>query len=305
MSEITGPAVPAAPASLPAPGPGPVARGRWLRRLAGSRAATLFGAALVLTFLLAALLGPLLAPHSPVAQDLDQVLGPPSASHPLGTDENGIDLASMVLYGARLALLTAGVTVMICLTLGSLIGATAGYFGGWVDEAVMRVVDVLLAFPGILLNLAIVALVQRPSVGFVIFALSVNGWVGYARVARGQTLAVREREYVQAARAAGASFPRILFRHILPSIMGPLIVQATFGFGGIILIEASLSFLGLGPAIPYTWGNLLSQGTTYLWRSSHLAAVPGAAIAIVVLGCNLLGDGLRDHLDPRSRGRRV
>jgi peptide/nickel transport system permease protein len=298
MTETTGPATPAA-----AVGQGLSGRGRWWRRLASSRAATLFGAALVVIFLLAALVGPLLAPHSPVAQDLDQVLAPASASHPLGTDENGSDLLSMVLHGARLALLTAGLTVLLCLTIGSLIGATAGYFGGWVDEVVMRVVDVLLAFPGILLNLAIVALVQRPSVGFVIFALTVNGWVGYARVARGQTLAVREREYVLAARAAGAGFPRILLRHILPSIMGPLIVQATFGFGGIILIEASLSFLGLGPAIPYTWGSLLSQGTTYLWRSAHLAAVPGAAIAIVVLGCNLLGDGLRDHLDPRSRGR--
>ncbi len=272
-----------------------------LRFLMRSRAATLVGAVCVIVFLAAALIGPFLAQHSPMAQDLDLVLAPPSASHPLGTDENGSDLMAMLLHGARLALLTAGVTVLTCLVIGSIIGASAGYLGGMVDEVVMRIVDVLLSFPGILLNLAIVALVQKPSVGFIIFALSINGWVGYARVARGQTLAVREREYVLAARAAGASFPRILFRHILPSIVGPLIIQATFGFGGVILVEASLSFLGLGPAVPYTWGSMLAQGTTYLWRSLHLAAVPGVAIAVVVLGCNLLGDGLRDHLDPRSR----
>jgi peptide/nickel transport system permease protein len=276
---------------------------RALRRILRARAATLAGAVFLSLFLLAALLGPLFAPHSPVSQDLDRVLASPGGVYPLGTDENGSDLFSMVLYGARLALLTAGATVTICLVIGTILGATAGYLGGWLDEALMRLVDVLLSFPGILLNLAIVALVQRPSVGFIIFALTINGWVGYARVARGQTLAVREREYVLAARAAGAGFGRILFRHIIPSILGPLVVQATFGFGGVILVEASLSFLGLGPAVPYTWGSMLAQGTTYLWRSSHLAAVPGAAIALVVLGCNLLGDGLRDHLDPRSRGR--
>lgn len=276
---------------------------RLLRFMSRGRPGTVLGAWLVLLFLLAALLGPALAPHSPVAQDLDLVLAAPQAGHPLGTDENGSDLLSMLLHGARMALIIAGVTVLLCMSVGAILGATAGYFGGWIDETLMRVVDILLAFPGILLNLAIVALVQRPSVGFIIFALAVNGWVGYARVARGQTLAVREREFVLAARAAGARFPRILFRHILPSILGPLVVQATFGFGGVMLVEASLSFLGLGPAVPYTWGALLSQGTTYLWRSSHLAAIPGAAIAIVVLGCNLLGDGLRDHLDPRSRVR--
>jgi peptide/nickel transport system permease protein len=257
--------------------------------------ATLFG-----LFVAAALLGPLLAPHSPVAQNLDHILAPPGAGHPFGTDENGVDLLSMLLYGARTAFIIAGTTVGLSFVLGTTIGAFAGYVGGWVDEAVMRLVDVLLSFPGILLNLAIVALASRPSVPFVVFALLVNGWVGYARVARGQTLVARERDYVQASRAAGAGLPRILRRHVIPSILGPLVVQATFGFGGVVLVEASLSFLGLGPALPYTWGSLLAQGTTYLWRSTHLAAVPGMAIAIVVLGCNLLGDGLRDRLDPRT-----
>jgi peptide/nickel transport system permease protein len=264
------------------------------------RPAAVVGAALFGLFLLAALVGPWVAPYSPLAHNLDQVLAAPSAAHPFGTDENGADLLSMFLFGARAALLIAGATVAISLTVGTVVGAAAGYLGGWIDETVMRVVDVLLSFPGILLNLAIVALAHQPSTGFIVFALVVNGWVGYARVARGQTLVVREREYVLAARASGAGLPRLLGRHVIPSILGPLIVQATFGFGGVVLVEASLSFLGLGPAIPYTWGALLAQGTTYLWRSTHLAAAPGLAIATVVLGCNLLGDALRDRLDPRG-----
>jgi peptide/nickel transport system permease protein len=267
------------------------------------RPATIVGASLFGLFLLAALLGPALAPQSPLAQNLDQVLTPPNHAHLLGTDENGGDLLSMLLHGARTALLIAGSTVLISLTLGTLLGATAGYVGGWVDEVIMRLVDVLLSFPGILLNLAIVVLARRPSVGFMVFALTVNGWVGYARVARGQTLVAREREFVLAARASGAGLPRLLAKHLIPSILGPLIVQATFGFGGVVLVEASLSFLGLGPAIPYSWGSLLAQGTTYLWRSTHLATVPGLAIATVVLGSNLLGDALRDRLDPRARVR--
>lgn len=265
--------------------------------------AAVVGAVLLTVFLLAAALGPLCARYSPLDQNLDEILASASAGHLLGTDDSGRDLLSMVLHGARLALFTAGVTVAICFAIGCTVGALAGYLGGWIDEGLMRLVDILLSFPGILLNLAVVALVQRPTVGFMIFALAINGWVGYARVARGQTLAVRERDYVQAARAMGAGLPRILFHHILPSILGPLVVQATFAFGGVILVEASLSFLGLGPAVPYTWGALLAQGTTYLWRSLSLAAIPGVAIAIVVLGCNLLGDALRDRLDPRSRIR--
>jgi peptide/nickel transport system permease protein len=272
----------------------------FLRR---SRPATVVGAVFLLVFVAAAIFGVLFSPYDPLAQDLDHVLAPASSAHPLGTDENGSDLLAMVLHGARLALVTAGATVTICFVVGTVLGATAGYLGGWFDELLMRVVDILLSFPGILLNLALVGLVERPSVGFVVLALAVNGWVGYARVARGQALALREREFVQAARASGARLGRILFVHVIPSILGPLVVQATFGFGGVILVEASLSFLGLGPAIPYTWGAMLAQGTTYLWRSAHLAAVPGAAIALVVLGCNLLGDGLRDRLDPRSRSR--
>jgi len=255
-------------------------------------------------FLLTALLGPTLLRISPLAQNLDVVLRAPSSAHWLGTDENGSDLLAMIVSGARLALTLAGTTVLVSFTVGTFLGALAGTVGGWVDEVLMRVVDVLLSFPGILLNLAIVALARRPSSAYIVFALVVNGWVGYARVARAQALVAREREYVIAAWASGAGLVRVLLVHIIPSILGPLIVQATFGFGGVILAEASLSFLGLGPAVPYTWGALLAQGTTYLWRSSHLAAAPGVAIALVVLASNLLGDALRDRLDPR-RGRGV
>jgi len=206
-----------------------------------------------------------------------------------------------MLHGARLAAWISLVVVGISLVVGVAFGTVAGYSGGLLDDAMMRVVDVLLAFPGILLNLALVALVARPGAAHLVFALTVNGWVGYARVARGQVLQLREREFVQAARAIGASPWRVMGRHVAPNILTPLVVQATFGFAGVILVEASLSFLGVGRMAPWSWGSLLAQGTTYLWRTQHLALAPGVAIAAVVLGCNLLGDGLRDHLDPRRR----
>jgi peptide/nickel transport system permease protein len=259
------------------------------------------GAALLGVFFLAALVGPLVAPYGPEVQSLDHLLEGPSRAHWLGTDENGCDLLSALLYGARLAAGISLSVVALCLGIGTALGTVAGYFGGAVDEAIMRVVDVLLAFPGILLNLAIVAIVPSAGVGVFVFALAVNGWVGYARVARGQVLEVREREFVVAARALGASPGRVMLRHVVPNVLSPLIVQATFGFAGVILVEASLSFLGLGRLHPYSWGALLAQGTTYLWRTQHLAMVPGLAIAAVVLGCNLLGDGLRDRLDPKRR----
>ena len=257
------------------------------------------GAILIFAFFLTALLGPWLAPYPPEAQNLQHLLELPSRTHLLGTDENGCDLLSQLLFGARLAAAVSLAIVGLCLVIGTAVGTIAGYFGGAVDEALMRFVDVLLAFPGILLNLAIVAIVPSAGVGVFVFALAVNGWVGYARVARGQVLEVREREFVVAARAIGASPWRVMLRHVVPNILSPLIIQATFGFAGVILVEASLSFLGLGRLHTYSWGSLLAQGTTYLWRTQHLAMAPGLAIAAVVLGCNLLGDGLRDRLDPR------
>ncbi len=261
------------------------------------------GGSMVGLFVLAALVGPFVAPYPADAQQLTEILQTPSRAHWLGTDENGCDVLSQLLYGARLAVLLSVATVVLCLTLGSILGVIAGYFGGLVDEAIMRLVDVLLAFPGILLNLAIVAIVPNASLGVFVFALLINGWVGYARVARAQVLQLREREFVVAARALGLPSLRIMRRHILPLILSPLLVQATFGIGGVILIEASLSFLGIGRLRQHSWGALLAQGTTYIWRSAHLALVPGAAIALVVLGCNLLGDGLRDRYDPKLSRR--
>jgi peptide/nickel transport system permease protein len=257
------------------------------------------GLVLLAIFFFAAVAGPLLAPYGPEAQNLGHLLEKPSHAHLLGTDENGCDLLSQLLWGARLAAGISLTIVALCLVIGIAVGTIAGYFGGTTDELIMRVVDVLLAFPGILLNLAIVAIVPSAGVGVFIFAITINGWVGYARVARGQVLQVREREFVQAARAIGASPWRIMLRHVVPNTLSPLIVQATFGFAGVILVEASLSFLGLGRLHNYSWGSLLAQGTTYLWRTQHLAAAPGVAIALVVLACNLVGDGLRDRFDPR------
>ena len=255
-------------------------------------------------FLLLAIFGPLVAPYPPEMQSLDHLLETPSSAHWFGTDENGCDLLSQLLWGARLACGLSLLVVSLCLVVGTALGVMGGYLGGWVDEVLMRVVDVLLAFPGMLLNMAIVALVPSAGVGMFVFALAINGWVGYARVARGQVLQLREREFVQAARAIGAKPSRVMLRHVAPNILSPLIVQATFGLPGVILIEASLSFLGIGRLRSYSWGALLSQGTTYLWRTSHLALVPGLAIAAVVLAYNLLGDALRDRLDPKRVANR-
>jgi len=262
---------------------------------------TWIGFALIALFVLTAVVGPWLAPYSPLDQNLDHILAGPSAEHWLGTDENGVDLLSQLLHGARLAFMISGVVVLLCAVLGTAIGVVAGYYRGAVDEVLMRTVDILLAFPGILLNITVVALIGQPGVGVMIFALATNGWVGYARLARGQVLSLREREYVMAARALGARPARIMWRHIVPNLMSPVLVQMSFAFGGIILVEASLSFLGLGPQVGYTWGALLDQGTTYLWKTQRLALVPGVAIMIVVLGSNLLGDGLRDRFDPRRK----
>jgi peptide/nickel transport system permease protein len=261
------------------------------------------GVGLLTLFAVAALFGPALAPHAPVGADLDHRMLPPDwtfGGHFLGTDENGVDLLSQLLYGARVAFQVSVLTVMISASVGVALGMLAGYAGGAADEVLMRIVDVLLAFPGLLLNLAIVAVVRQPSVWLVIFALSMNGWVGYARVARGQVLALREREFVEAARAVGAGPARVLFRHLLPNLMAPLLVQVSLGFGGVIATEASLSFLGVGPQLGYSWGALLARGGDQLWRTGRLALIPGVAIAVVVVGCNLVGDALRDRWNPRE-----
>ncbi len=263
------------------------------------------GLVMIGVFVLFGIAGPWLAPYDPELGNLDARFLSPSAAHWLGTDANGVDMLSQLLWGARSALEISIVVVAITSTVGVALGTIAGWFRGAVDEVLMRIVDILMAFPGILLNIAVVATVARPGLGVMIAALCVNGWVSYARVARGEVLALREREYVSAAVALGASHGRIMVRHLLPNILGPAFIQMAFAFGAVIMVEATLSFLGLGPHVSYTWGSMLSQGTTFLWRDGflHYALVPGLCIMWVVLGANLLSDGLRDRFDPRNRGR--
>ncbi len=284
----------ALPISAPVPKPW-----RFTLRTFGGRFG--FGVALLLVF--TALLAPVLAPFSPSAIDLAAELAQPGGAHPLGTAENGIDVLTHVVYGARVSLIVSLFAVLLSAAVGVTLGGIAGYLGGVVDELVMRVVDILLAFPGILLAIFITA-VLGPSLANVVFALTVTGWTGYARLVRAQLLTLRERDYVQAARALGASDRRILFRHLLPNAAGPILIQATFAIPGAILAEASLSFLGLGaPPGTASWGSLVDQGTQYLLVAPHIALFQGIAIAITVLGFNFLGDALRDALDPRRRGR--
>jgi peptide/nickel transport system permease protein len=266
------------------------------------------GAAMLAVFVLVGALGPLVAPHDvgATALDLEGRFAGPSAAHWLGTDSKGLDTLSQLLWGARSALQLSFIVVAISAAIGLAAGSIAGWLGGAVDEVLMRLVDVLMAFPGILLNIAIVALVADPGLPVMIVALCANGWVGYARVARGQALALRERDFIQAAVALGASNRRILARHLVPNLLGPALVQMSFGFGSVILVEAALTFLGLGPQVDYTWGAMLDQARTFLWKTDWVrlyTLVPGLAIMWVVLAANLLGDGLRDRLDPRLRGR--
>ena len=262
------------------------------------------GAAMLVVFVVLGVLGPIVAPYDPSHVELAQRFAPASWSHWLGTDSSGIDTLSQLLWGARSALEISCSVVAISASIGLLLGTLAGWFGRWVDELVMRAVDILMAFPGILLNIAIVATVRRPGLGVVIAALCANGWVSYARVARGQVLGLRDRDYITAALALGASNRRIMLHHLVPNLLGPVFVQMTLGFGAVIAIEASLSFLGLGPQVDYTWGAMLAQGTSFLWKPgfAHYVLVPGLAIAWVTVAVNLLGDGLRDRLDPRAAG---
>lgn len=247
----------------------------------------------------AAVLGPLLSPHDPSAQELARRLEGPSLTHPFGLDELGRDILARILSGARISLMVGIAVVSVSSTLGMLLGSIAGYFGGRIDDVISRVIDVLMAFPGILLAIALVA-VLGPGLGNVVLALSVIGWVGYARLVRGQALRAREFEFVQAARALGAGSARIVLRHVLPTALPAVVVQATLGMAGAIIAEAALSFLGLGvqPPTP-SWGTMLDAGRSHLFDAPHLTIFPGVAIALLVLGFNFLGDGLRDRVDPK------
>jgi peptide/nickel transport system permease protein len=257
------------------------------------------GVVIVALAVFVAIAGPLLTSYDPNAQELARRLEGPSLSHLLGLDELGRDILARILAGARISLLVGLVVVSISSVTGMLFGSVAGYFGGRVDDVISRVVDVLMAFPGILLAIALVA-VLGPSLRNVVLALSVIGWVGFARLVRGQALRARELEFVQAARALGAGSSRIVLRHVLPTAFPSVVVQATLGMAGAIIAEAALSFLGLGvqPPTP-SWGTMLDAGRSHLFDAPHLTIFPGVAIAILVLGFNFLGDGLRDRIDPK------
>ena len=257
---------------------------------------------LLLGFLAFAVFAPFLAPCNPAALDLLHRLAPPSRAHWLGTDELGRDILSRLIYGARLSLTVAISVVALSLTAGIVFGGIAGYYGRALDIAINTFfMNAFLALPGILLAIAFVAFLG-PGLLNLVLALSIGGWVGYARLVRAQVLAVREREFVEAARALGAGDLRIFVRHILPNILQPLIVQAAVGMAGAVLAEATLSFLGLGVPPPAAdWGGMLNDARPFLFDAPHLVVFPAIAVMLCVLSFNFLGDALRDYLDPRTR----
>jgi len=260
------------------------------------------GVILIAIFVVFAVFAPWIAPHDPASIDLPGRLHPPSRAHWFGTDELGRDILSRVIYGARISMMVGSCVVAASLALGLIIGSIAGYYGGGIDRFVnVIVMNAFLSFPGILLAIAFVAF-RGPGIFNLVLALSLGGWVGYARLVRGQVLAAREREFVEAARALGASDLRIIVRHILPNIIQPVIVQAAIGMAGAILAEATMSFLGLGvPPPTASWGTMLNDARAHLFDAPHLVLFPALAVMLAVLSFNFIGDALRDYLDPRSR----
>lgn len=257
--------------------------------------------AVILVFVGSGVLAPWLSPSNFSEIDLPDRLQPPSRTHLMGTDELGRDILSRMLYGGQVSFLVSVMVVSVSLLAGVALGAFSGFTGGWTDEILMRIADILLAFPGILLAIGMMA-VLGPSLRNVVLALALIGWVSYARLARGLTLKLKELDFVSASRSLGASSSWILFRHILPNMIPALIVQASFGFAGAILAEASLSFLGLGVQPPQpSWGSMLNDGKNHLLDAPHLMLFPGIAIFVSVLAFNLLGDAWRDQLDPRFK----
>jgi peptide/nickel transport system permease protein len=273
-----------------------------LRRAARHNVLASIGVALVTVFVVCALFAPWIAPQDPAHIDLPARLAGPSFSHWCGTDELGRDILSRLIYGSRISMLVGSCVVAASLALGLIVGSIAGYYGGRIDRFVNVVVmNAFLSFPGILLAIAFVAF-RGPGIFNLVLALSLGGWVGYARLVRAQVLAAREREFVEAARALGASDLRVIVRHILPNIIQPIIVQAAIGMAGAILAEATMSFLGLGvPPPTASWGTMLNDGRAHLFDAPHLVIFPAMAVMLAVLSFNFIGDALRDFLDPRSR----
>lgn len=263
------------------------------------------GLVTIAVLVLLAVLAPLLTPHDPMKQDLTQVLLPPSSGHLLGTDHLGRDIAARLLYGGRLSLAMGALAVGIGLALGIPLGVASGYYGGMVDMVIQRITDILLSFPTFLLALALVAAL---GVGLqnAILAVGIGTVPAFIRVVRGVVLVIREQPYVEAARSLGLSDAQIIWRHVLANALPPVIVQATLSMGSTILVAAGLGFLGLGVPPPAPeWGSMLGEGKQYIFSASHLATIPGLAIFVAVLAFNLVGDGLRDALDPRLRNVKV
>jgi peptide/nickel transport system permease protein len=263
------------------------------------------GLYLMLALYIATLLGPYLTPYEPnIIENIAATRHlPPSPEHLMGTDKFGRDVLTRVLYGARISLSIGFIAVAISVTLGTAVGAISGYFGGTVDTVLMRFVDTLISFPRLVLLIAVIALFE-PSIFLVVVVLGLTLWPSTARIVRSEVLSLRQREFVQAAYALGLNAPRIIFRHVVPNVMGPVIVAATLGLGNIILIEAGLSFLGMSVQPPTaSWGNMIEDGREFLVQAWWTATFPGLAIVVTVVAFNLIGDGLRDALDPRLRMR--
>ena len=262
------------------------------------------GLVIIVIVFFIAIFAPFLSLYDPGKTDVSLKLKPPSSQHYLGTDQLGRDVFSRMLYGSQISLSVGFVAVGISILIGILVGAMAGYKGGWVDSLLMRFVDIMLSFPSFFLILTVVAIL-RPNIYNVMIVIGITSWEGTARFVRAEFLSLRERDYVQAARALGVKDRRIIFRHILPNALAPVFVTASLGVASAILIEAGLSFLGFGvqPPAP-SWGNILTEGRTYIFDAWWLTVFPGLAILITVLSFNLFGEGLRDAIDPRLRGRR-
>lgn len=268
---------------------------------AKGKALTIMGGSLIGLVTLVAVFAPFLTHFDPTNMVLKDRFLLPSFVHLMGTDQNGIDIFAQIVYGARVSILIALSVVFVSLFIGLIIGSLAGYCGGWVDTFIMRIIDMIYAFPGFLLILTIAAVMQSSSVYHLIFILCLTGWASYARLIRGEILHLKKKDYVLSADALGAGHLRKLVLYIWPNLVGPVMIQASFGMAVTIITESSLSFLGLGvpPSTP-TWGSLLSSGRNFLLEAPYISVFPGLALLVVVLGFNLLGDGLRDLLDPKN-----
>ena len=273
-----------------------------LRRFIPRNMLFFIGFGLVLFMSVCALLAPWISPFDPTALDLQSILSPPSLLHPLGTDSLGRDVLSRLLHGGRVSLWVGFVSVGIAVSIGIILGLLAGFLGGLFDELIMRGVDIMLCFPSFFLILAVIAFME-PSLNNIMIIIGLTSWMGVTRLVRAETLSLRERDFVAAARLAGSSNLKIMFRHILPNALAPVLVSATLGIAGAILVESALSFLGLGVQPPDpSWGNILNDGREVMGVAWWLSFFPGFSILLTVLGYNLLGESLRDILDPRLKG---